>query len=132
MTIDDLLPPSPLRRMPVVIEDSDDGTASYCSTTSAESDGGGGRAARVAAVVEEVGRLTVVPLPRTRAVSYEDLAGRPRSNPRTRTPRRNPSPLGPSLIRLGAGVLSKVHLYTDPSLFWLRLSANSCLHCLSR
>ena len=103
MTIDDLLPPSPLRRMPVVIEDSDDGTASYCSTTSAESDGGGGRAARVAAVVEEVGRLTVVPLPRTRAVSYEDLAGRPRSNPRTRTPRRNPSPLGPSLIRLGAG-----------------------------
>lgn len=72
-----------------------DEEASYCSTTSAESlasenehhdaDAEGEAADTIASPT----RRTV----RTPSFSYDDLARRPRSNPRTRTPLRNPSPL---------------------------------------
>jgi len=80
-------------------ENNDDASASYCSTTSAESlldddienqqqddDIENGDTIGQSSAAQ---RRTV----RTPSFSYDELARRPRSNPRTRTPLRNPSPL---------------------------------------
>ena len=82
-----------------------DEEASYCSTTSEESlahsdadeDDEAGEAGDTIASPSRTSsaRRTV----RTPSFSYDDLARRPRSNPRTRTPLRNPSPLLQGLRR---------------------------------
>lgn len=84
-----------------------DEEASYCSTTSEESlahsdadedeDDEAGEAGDTVASPTRTSsaRRTV----RTPSFSYDDLARRPRSNPRTRTPLRNPSPLLQGLRR---------------------------------
>ena len=89
-----------------IIIDYNDASESYCSTTSAESleyddmenhqqddiengDDTIGEESSPSAAAAGTRRRTV----RTPSFSYDELARRPRSNPRTRTPLRNPSPL---------------------------------------